>query len=336
GAPSYVPAQLRSVFMSENIEYTKLVQWATDNSRKAIVSAVRRFTATAFDELMRQLDSQYMQAGNGVIGTVTTDTPAGGSNVITCTTDGFGVRLMRYGQTVQVFDAALAVNKGSGVISFWDVENKTIQITPQIAGVIPTDVIVVNGISAPATLPALYGIPYHHDSSPSGFWLTLDRSTNPEVRASRVNANNNALSLPLPRLAINKIGNRVGLDNKFNPTAWMHPAQKQAYEEIGQLVSTIFKKPSDERLNMYFDGMTMAGANVEVSFNWNTSRIDFVTEDNWGRGEILPLGFYTTDGRKTFEIRGSSGGVATAEIFYLVLGMQAFVGNPAGEAYIDN
>src|SRR5690606_24724767 len=65
GAPSYVPAQLRSVFMSENIEYTKLVQWATDNSRKAIVSAVRRFTATAFDELMRQLDSQYMQAGNG-------------------------------------------------------------------------------------------------------------------------------------------------------------------------------------------------------------------------------------------------------------------------------
>src|SRR5690606_23038613 len=95
GAPTYTTAQLRSVFMSENIEYTKLVQWATDSSRKAIISAVRRYTATAFDELMRQIDSQYMQSGNGVIGEVTTDTPAGGSNVITCTTDGFGVRLMR-------------------------------------------------------------------------------------------------------------------------------------------------------------------------------------------------------------------------------------------------
>ena len=34
-----------------------------------------------------------------------------------------------------------------------------------------------------------------------------------------------ALTLPLPRLAMNKIGNRVGIDNNFNPTAWLHPAQ---------------------------------------------------------------------------------------------------------------
>ena len=55
--------------------------------------------ATALDEMRRQLDAQMMQTGDGVIGTVTTDTPAGGSNVIALTTDGFGARLMRYGQT---------------------------------------------------------------------------------------------------------------------------------------------------------------------------------------------------------------------------------------------
>ena len=335
GGPTFDKAVLTSVFVSENIEYTKLAQWSTDDDRKAIVNGVRRLTATALDELRRQLDAQLMQDGSGSIGTVTTDTPSGGSNVITLTTDGFGARLMRYGQTVQVFDSTLATNRGSGVITFWDVENKTINITPQIAGVVAGDIIVTNGITAPASLPALYGVPYHHSNASTGSWLGFSRSATPEIRSNRVNAANAALSLPLPRLAINKIGNRVGIDNNFKPNAWTHPCQKQAYEEIGQLVSVIYKEAKEQKLDMYFDGMQMAGAPVKDSFNWNMKRIDFVTDDVWGRGEILPIGFYTTDGRKIFEIRGASGGVATADIFYMVVGMQTFVSNPAATAYID-
>ena len=335
GGPTFDKAVLSSVFVSENIEYTKLAQWATDDDRKSIVNGVRRLTATALDELRRQLDAQMMQSGDGAIGTVTTDTPAGGSNVITLTTDGFGARLMRFGQTVQVFNAALTTNRGSGAITNWDVENKTISITPQIAGVIATDRIVTNGISAPTSLPALFGVPYHHSNASTGTWLGFSRTTTPEIRANRVNANSAALTLPLPRLAINKIGNRIGIDNDFAPNAWMHPAQKAAYEEIWQLVSIIQKKASEESLNMYFDGMQMAGAPVKCTYNWDKTRIDFVTDSVWGRGEILPLGFYTTDGRNIFEIRGASGGVATAEIFYMVVGTQTFVNNPAGCSYID-
>lgn len=335
GGPTFDKATLNSVFMSENIEYTKLSQWATDDERKAIVNSVRRLTATALDEMRRQLDSQMMQSGNGVIGTVTSDAPTGGSNVITLTTDGFGARLMRYGQTVQIFDTTLTTNRGSGVITFWDVQNKIINITPQIAGVTGTDLVVTQGISAPGSLPALFGVPYHDSNASTGTWLGFSRSTTPEIRASRVNAASAALSLPLPRLAINNIGNRVGIDNNFSPSAWMHPCQKQAYEEIGQLVSLIHKQPKEESLDMYFESMQMAGAPVKTSFNWDKTRIDFVVDDVWGRGEILPIGFYTTDGRKIFEIRGASGGVATSDIFYMVVGMQTFVSNPAACSYID-
>jgi len=230
GGPTFDKAVLNCVFASENIEYTKLTQWATDDARKAVINSVRRLTATALDEMRRQLDSQMMQTGDGVIGVVTTDVPAGGSNVLTLTTDGFGVRLMRYGQTVQVFDAALAINRGSAKITLYDVENKTIQLTPQIAGVVPGDKIVTDGLASPASLPALFGVPYHHSNASAGTWLGFSRSTTPEVRANRVTGNNAALTLPLPRLAINKIGNRVGIDNNFNPVAWLHPCQKQAYE----------------------------------------------------------------------------------------------------------
>lgn len=336
GGPTFDKAVLTSVFVSENIEYTKLTEWSTDDERKAVTNGVRRLTATALDELRRQLDAQMMQSGDGVIGVISAVSTAGGVDTYTLGTDGFGARLVRFGQTVQVFDTTLAVLRGSGVITKWDVENKTIDVTPAVAASAATDKLVTNGIAAPTSLPALYGVPYHHSNASTGTWLGFSRSATPEIRANRVNGLNTALTLPLPRLAMNKIGNRVGIDNTFKPTAWTHPCQKQAYEEIGQLVSLIHKQPKEEALNMYFgDGMQMAGASLKDSFNWDKTRIDFIVDEVWGRGEILPIGFYTTDGRKIFEIRGPSGGVATADIFYMVVGMQTFVTNPAACAYID-
>ena len=336
GGPTWDKAVLNCVFMSENIEYTKLTQWSTDSDRKAIAQAVRKLTATALLELRRQLDSQLMQDGTGSIGTVLTDTPASGSNVIVLTSD-FGARLMRYEQTVQVFDSTLTTLRGAGKITQWDVSGKSVSLTPQVAGVVPGDVLVTNGITTPTSFPALYGVPYHHNNASTGTWLGFSRSTTPEIRSNRINAGGASLSLPLPRLAINAIGNRLGIDNDVRVTAWMHPAQAHAYEQIGQLVSTIQKTSKSESLNMYFgDNMQLAGADVKTSFSWNTSRIDFINKDAWGRAEILPVGFYKVDGRSIFEIRGASGGVATADIFYMVVGMQTYVNNPAATAYISD
>lgn len=335
--PTYDKAVVQPVFMSENLEYTKLAQWATNNDRKAIENAVRRMVATGLDELRRQIDAQLMQPGTGVIGTVTTDTPAGGENVITLTTDGFGARLMRFDQNVQVFDSTLATNRGSGTITFWDVENKTIKINPQIAGVTAGDLIVTAGISAPASLPALYGVPYHHSNASTGTWLGFSRATTPEIRSNRVNAGAAGLSLPLPRLAQFKVGNRVGSDRFDRTVAWTHPAQAAAYEEIGQLMMSITKGNKEEGLNLYFgDNMQLAGSPLKLHFNWDKTRIDFMVDSLWGRAEIVPIGFYTTDSRKIFEIRSPTGGVMAAEIFYLVNGFQTFVRNPAGTSYIDN
>jgi hypothetical protein len=335
--PQWDKALVQPVFMSENIEYTKLSQWATDSTEKAVQNAVRRLVATALDEMRRQLDSQCMQNGTGVVGVISGNSTSGGVDTYDLATDGFGARLVRFNQVIQIFDTTLATNRGSATITFWDVENKQIKVTPAIAGVTNGDKLVVAGLTTPAALPALYGIPYQHSADSSGTWLGFNRATTPEIRANRVNAGSSPLTLPFPRLAVNKIGNRVGIDNSFSPVAWLHPCQQQAYEEIGQLVSIIQKGAKEEGLNMYFSGsnMQLAGAAVRPSFSWDKTRIDFVSDEVWGRGEILPIGFYTTDGRKIFELRGPSGGVLAAEIFYMVNGMQLFVNNPAACAFID-
>ena len=337
-APKWDKATLQPVFLSENIEYTKLAQWSTDDKRKAVINAVRKLTAGALVEMRRQLDAQLQQPGTGQIGTISAVSTSGNVSTYTLNSDGFGARLTREQQIVQVFSADLLTNRGKGEILLWDVENKSIQVDSSgIAGAIATDVLITDGLTDPAALPALFGVPYHHSNSSVGTWLGYDRASTPQIRSNRVNAGGSALSLPAPRLAINKIGNRVGMDNNVKLTAWTHPAQAQAYEEIGQLVSIIHKQAKDEALNMYFgDNMQLAGAPLRTHFNWNRTRIDFVNESTWGRAEILPIGFYTSDGRKIFEIRGASGGVATADIFYMVTGFQTWVMNPAATAYIDN
>ncbi len=335
GGPKWDKAVIRPVFMSEGIEYTKLTQYSTDDRRKAVINAVRRLTAGCIIEMKRQIDAQMQQPGTGQIGTIDTVATSGGVDTYTLNKN-FGARLVREDQVVQIYDATLATYRGKGVITRWDVENSQIDVTPAVAGAIATDVLVTDGLSNPTALPALYGVPYHHSNASTGTWLGYDRATTPQIRSNRVNGGNSALTLPLPRLAVNKIGNRVGIDNNFELTAWTHPCQGQAYEEIGQLVSIIHKQAKDEALNMYFnDNMQLAGAPCKFHFNWNKTRIDFVANSIWGRAEILPIGFYTSDGRKIFELRGASGGVAAADIFYMVCGFQTFVTNPAATAYID-
>ncbi len=334
--PDWDKAVVQSVFMSLGIEYTKLAQWATDDSRKAIQDAVRKLTATATLELIRQLNSQIQTDGSGAIGTIgTVTTVAGVSDTYVCNTDGYGVRLMRDKQVIQVFDSTLVTLRGSAQITQWDVEGQSVTVEPPIAGSIAGDIIVTSGISTPTALPGLYGVPYHDSNSSSGTWLGFSRSTTPQIRASGVNGGNAALALPQPRLAINKIGNRVGENNTYKPQAWMHPCQQQAYEQLGQLIQAIFKEPVDSKLNLYYgNGMQMAGAPVKTDFNWNMKRIDFLDTAVWGWGETLPIGFYKVDGRQIFEIRSADGGLSAADIFYMVVGRQSFVNNPAAISYI--
>lgn len=334
--PDWQKAVLSPVYMSLGIEYTKLAQWATDDARKAVQNSVRYLTATAITEFIRQLNSQIQGNGSGQVATIGTVTVGAGFDTYLCNTDGYGVRLVRDQQFVQVYNAALTVLRGVGQITQWDVEGQAVQVTPNIAGAIATDVLVTTGISSPTSLPALFGVQYHDSSASTGTWLGFNRANTPQIRASRVNAGGSSLSLPMPRLAINKIGNRVGENNKYKPKAWMHPCQLQAYEEVGQAVTILNQMPDDKKLDLYYGNGQIAGAMIKTDFNWNMKRIDFISDGIWGWAETKPIGFYTTDGRKIFELRSADGGIAAAELFYMTAGRQAYINNPAAVSYIDN
>ena len=335
--PVFDKAVINTVHFKMGVEWTKKAEWATDDQRKAVLNTFRHLLAKSMGEFRRQVDSACMTAGNGVIGTNLTRavgtivTPS--DKWTSAATDGFGARLMRYGQTVGVYDTTLATKRGEAKIVFYDLANRVVETQPQIAGATTGDKLVISGLTANPV--GLLGVPYHHSNASTGTWLGFNRANYPEIRANAVSAGG-VFALPFARLALNKIGDRVGINDIPKVTAWMHPCQKQAYEETGQLVSIIQKQPKSEALDMYFgDNLQMAGAPIKTSYSWNKTRIDFVDTSIWGRAEMKPAGFYEVDGNKIFPIRGASGGLAASMIFYLVASFNLFVNNPAKASYID-
>jgi hypothetical protein len=333
--PTWDKAVINTNHFKFAIQWTKKAEWGTDDSRKAVINAFRELMAKSMPEFSRQSDNQCHTSGNGVLATVTTVTPSAGVDTVVCTTDGYGVRLLRHGQRINVYSADLLTQRTATPvkISYYDINSNTIKY-PSVAGSIATDVILPEGLTG-ASPTGLFGIPYHVSSSSTGTWLGYDRSTTPEIRANSVDASSGPLALAQPRLAINKVGNRVGINGRDKFIANMHPCQVAAYEELGQLVNLINKTPDDQALNLYFgDNMRMAGAPISQDYSWDKTRIDFLKMDTWGRAELHPAGFYEVDGRRIFEMRGLSGGVATSQVFYVVASWNMYTDNPAAQAYI--
>lgn len=336
--PTFDKALVNTVHLKHAVEWHKKADWATDDARKSVVKTVRHLLAKSMSEFRRHVDSLMMTSGNGQIGTITSVANGGGFDTYTLTTDGFGARLMRPGQKVNIYTANLAglvhATGAETSITYHDLENKQIKVAT-VTNSAATNVILLSGLTGGSPV-SLLGVPYHHNNASTGTWLGLDRALNPEIRASRVNANSSPLSLPFPRLAVNKLGDRVGIEQGMKFQAWMHPCQVQAYEDLGQMVSVINKEAKQQALDLYFDVQQLAGVPIKKSYSWDKKRIDFIVNEAWGRAEMKPCGFYEEGGRKVFEIRGISGGVAAASIFYIVCSFNLFMKNPTQGVYIDN
>lgn len=336
GSPVVNHAVINCVHVRYAIEWTKKAEWATDDKRKSTLDVVKDVVADAMPEFRRNLDSLCMSPGNGVLGTITSVSNSGGFDTYTLNTDGYGVRLVRKGMKINVYDTTLATNRTSGgevEIDRYDVENKQIRVA-QVSGAVATDLVVSSGLSG-ATPTGLLGYPYHNTNSSSGTWLGFTRSTTPEIRASRVNAGGAALALPFARLAVNKVGDRIGRGKKHS--AWMHPCQIQAYEELGQAVTNI-DKTGNKDLDLYFNVKQLAGCPIEEHFSWDKKRIDFNLLEDWGRVAMHEPGWYKSkSGQMFFQVYSTTtGGVVASEVSYIVASINIYNGNPAATVYIDN
>ena len=93
----------------------------------------------------------------------------------------------------------------------------------------------------------------------------------------------------------------------------------------------------NEALDLYFgDNLSIAGVKLQLSNLWNKKRMDFILMGLYGRAVMKEPGWHTVAGRKVFELRGPSGGVATSSVSYVTADWQLYHKNPGANVYIDN
>lgn len=339
----YDVAQVTPQFFDFCIEYSKLLMWATNQPQKAVANAVQREMDNAQKQFPSFLDKICQTSGNGVIGTITSVS----GQVLTMAVP-YGAALVFDNQTVQVYDTTLTINRGPFRVGNHDqIIAQTITAdpaTPLPAGTVATDVLVYAGLSG-ASPVGIFGIKYHHNNATTGTWLNLNRATYPtQLRTNRVNGGSGALVPQLPRLAINFILKSLGSNesrDKLQPTkmvGYWAVEQRAAWENLAITTSTVIKESGGGRATQYdalFADLQVSGMRMKVSANADQTRIDFFDLSHWGRAVMVPMGLHDVGGNTTWPVYGASGGLSSAELFYLVYGFQIWMDNPRSGAYID-
>lgn len=341
----YDVAQVTPQFFKIGIEFTKLVEWATNTKEKAVENAVKREVKNAMAQFRAFLDKILQTAGNGVIGTITS--VAG--QVLTMQVPN-GAALVYLNQDVQVYDATLTINRGTFTVGQADPISSTQTITadgttPLPAGTVATDLLVYAGLSG-AQPVGIYGIPYQQNNATTGVWLNLNRATYPQqLRTSRVNAAGAALTPGNVRLAYNLIRKSLGVDQvggsgkAAKVLAYLAVEQEHAWENLAITVSSILKGgsgPMAQDVDMLFSGQKMmGGAPCKVSINASQTRIDFLDLSHWGRAEMLPIDYLNWGGQTNWPVYGASGGLSSSELFYIGTGFQVWSDSPRSGAFID-
>jgi hypothetical protein len=327
-------AVLSPIFFTHAMEISKLVEYATTGRERAIADWTKREVENGMKQFRMALDVMCETNGNGVIDTIGSSYSSGATFPVTNADNFF------FNQTIQVYSANLATNRGSATVQSVDPLLKQITVSAAPAGTVAGDVLVVNGVSG-ASPTSLYGLQYHHVDSTTGTWLGLARSTYPEaLKTPHVAAGNAAIVPATVRLALNKLRKVLGTATNAKLIAHCNLDQEAAWEQIGLTVSEVITNqipdsgtiPDPIRRQ---PTKTMAGVPIKASIHASPQRIDFLWLDHWGRAVMKEIDYYEEGGQTVFPVYGASGGLQSAYLFYFVTGFQLWLDGPRFGSYVD-
>ncbi len=343
-ADEYAHGTVTPVGMAFGVEITKLTEYATNSSQKAVLNVTKKAAVNGLKQFRADIDGWLQTAGNGQIGTIQSGQT---TTTWTLTNTPFGARLMRKNLRLSVYDTTLATKRGEVLINSNPVRGlgKAQVITVEnvdggtaVANSVNGDKLLVAGLTG-ASPTWLNGIPYHHNTSTSGTWQGIAR-TNDYVVANGVDANAGAFSLPPFRLAINKIMQELGDDAVASGMFWhTHPAALAGYEEYGLTLSRLDRGGDNEEMKAGLfnsKSMKIGGFPVKTNIHADPTRFDLMNLQTWGRVEWKPIDMYEIGGDTVFPTYGSDGGVGTAYLFYYVAGFQFFTDNPKAISSVTN
>lgn len=315
-APIFDVATLTPKPILEAVEFNQSVRWNTANDTIAVLNALTDNVADATDEWGVNVDKSLQGNADGILATFSS-----GQGTLTVTTAApFRARRLRENSRVAITDSGQTVIRGYSTVL--QIDRTTGAVTRDVffGGEASTDLMCVDGITVPSPV-WINGLANLASSAASGLVMGLNRATYPQIRCPNITASS-AVTPAMFRAAINAV------EILRSPEVWDsgdwavygNPAQRQAVEEIFFSMSLYDKTGGKDGLDPLFDvqKLRVGGFKFLSSSNADPTRLDLIDFKNWFIGETLPVGLYDVEDDTMFPIYGASGGLAAAEIFYIL------------------
>lgn len=329
------------VYFVQACQVTKRAEWTTDSKEKSVVDVFKdsfKFNLRQFRSNVEALMSS--SDGSGTIGTVITASTAGQLTVNNA--NNFQAK-----NTYQVWSALGGTNRGTITVLTVDSVNNILYLTGTYpAGTAANDLLLISGVPGAANT-SLNGIPAINLNSTTGQWFGIPRTSYPGVLSTPYyNGASGPLTPQIIMLLESLMQRATGIKTEDLDDIMVHGNvdQKTQWETLGIAttsgVATVFVQNQGgdgERTDILKKrGVQSVGGNKAT---WNIhalpARIDFLCLKYWGRVVSKPCALFDIDGITVFPLYGSDGGVATAQAFYYVHGLQLFTSRARSGAYCD-
>jgi len=334
--PQEVPGYISCVSFLQATEYTALAEYGTDSSEKAIQDYVK-----LTQEQASQTFGGYLDALVG-----TGDSSNALDVVVSTLTNGLEVNNANFFQDNQILDVWSAVG-GSFIariqIQSVDSANNAIWLTgPVPVGVVAGTSLFVKGSSAQAN-SGLAGILTYQVSGNAGLYTGIPRSSwSGKFSTPSINLAGKALTPAIVRaLQANQIL-ALGPDAiaKSENVAHCNVDMQAAWENNATLVQRVMVEENrrDQSADMLPKNPTTSIAGREMIVNPRAipGRIDFLALKYWERVETKATDYYEVGGQTVFPAYGSSGGLASSTLFYLVIICNVLNVQPRMGAFLED
>jgi hypothetical protein len=200
----------------------------------------RLFLYERVDEVMNDVTEQLANArevllqtdGSGTLGIVSSiDTV---NQIYTLNSTPFGTRLLQAGLMVDIVNPATNLKRGSVTLDYnFNFLGSTQTFgysTANVPGAQANDIVRVQGVTDGAPV-SIYGLAYFISTSTAGSTLGITRANSPYMVSNGYNNGGAQITLPIFRLIINQIKQRIGKRGLKGQFFHTHPSQVASYEE---------------------------------------------------------------------------------------------------------
>ena len=338
------------VYFNQAVQITKEAEWETDSKEKSVVDVFKDSFKLNLRQFRTNLEGLVASSdGSGTLATVSSASTAGQLTVTNANN-------FQSQNTYQVWSALGGTFRGSITVLTVDSVNNILYLQAAAPGGTTTgDLLLVNGSSGTANT-SLNGIPAINLSSTTGNWFGVPRASYPGILSTPYVSGSSGPLTPLIIQTLESYMQRAtGVDTEDLDEIIAHcnVDQVTSWELLG-LVSTSAggfssgsgqtaftmqegQKGGDERMDYLKKKRikTIAGRELITNIHALPARLDLVCMKYWFRVESKPCALFDVDGITVFPLYGGDGGVATAQAFYFVSGMQVATSRARSGAYSD-